>query len=519
MNAASLSVVPSETSRGRRDILVLICTSIPSFMLQLDASVVSVSLPAIANSLHASFAGIEWVVTAYVLSFASLLMPAGALADRFGRKPLLIVGLLTFIAASFACGLAPTLPMLILARAIQGSGAAMQLSAALATLSHAFQGPAKARAFSFWGSVVGIGIACGPVVGGLITQYIGWRWAFYVNVPIGVVLIALIWKTIESSKDPGATRLDAIGVLFFAGALLLMTLALIDGNNRGWSDIHIIGECFSAIVLFALFIMVELKQRRPMLELQYFRRSTYIGANLAQFSFSIGGLAMLTFIPIFLQSGLHYTAGSAGLRMLPMVVPLFIVPSLVARHFAHRASGRVLLTVGLALITSGLFCFGLAASRLNYPPLALGMLVIGIGAGILNGETTKVGMTAIPKNRSGMASGVAGTVRFVGVVTGIAGLGVVLYTRVAHLVIAALPNATVSARSALIHGVVAGDTAGLSIPGRSATDIASLAQRSFASGYQFLFLAGAVFLFIATILTWSLVSAHETPPTSKHLDQ
>jgi EmrB/QacA subfamily drug resistance transporter len=488
-------------------------------MLQLDANVVSVSLPAIANSLHASFAGIEWVITAYVLSFASLLMPAGALADRFGRKPLLITGLLTFITASLGCGLAPTLPLLILGRAIQGCGAAMQLSAALATLSHAFQGPAKARAFSFWGSVVGVGIACGPIVGGLITQYIGWRWAFYVNVPIGVALIAMIWKIIESSKDPGATRLDTPGVLFFAGALFLITLALIDGNNRGWSDIYIISECFGAIVLFALFILVELKQYRPMLELQYFRKPTYMGANIAQFSFSIGALAMLTFIPIFLQSGLHYSAGSAGLRMLPMVIPLFIMPSLVAKHLAHRVSGRALLTLGLASITGGLFCFGLAAPTLNYLPLAVGMVFIGIGAGILNGETTKVGMTAIPKNRSGMASGVSGTVRFMGLVMGIAGLGAVLYARVAHLVITALPDATGSARSTLIHNVAADNMSGMRIPGYSATNITSLAQRSFASGYQFLFLAGAMFLLMATILTWLLVRAHETPPTARRLDQ
>src|SRR6201995_66767 len=162
----------------RQALLVLICTSAPSFMLQLGANIVSVSLPAIAHSLNASFAGIEWVITAYMLSFASLLMPAGALADRFGRKRLLITGLALFTFASLLCGSAWNLPMLIAARALQGAGAAMQLSAALATLSHTFHGEARARAFAFWGTVVGIGIASGPVVGGLITQAFGWQWAF-----------------------------------------------------------------------------------------------------------------------------------------------------------------------------------------------------------------------------------------------------------------------------------------------------------------------------------------------------
>ena len=269
-----VAVDPAEVaaSAKRQALLVLICTSAPSFMLQLDANIVSVSLPAIAHSLNASFAGIEWVITAYMLSFASLLMPAGALADRFGRKRLLITGLSVFTFASFLCGAAPNLTVLIAARALQGAGAAMQLSSALATLSHAFQGEARARAFAFWGSVVGIGIASGPVVGGLITQGFGWEWAFYVNLPIGIALIALIVKVIESSRDPGAVRLDLPGVACFAGALFLTTLALIEGNHRGWSDRWIIAELASAAVLFGLFIIVERQQTRPMLDLSHFRK-------------------------------------------------------------------------------------------------------------------------------------------------------------------------------------------------------------------------------------------------------
>src|SRR6201994_4451286 len=211
----------SAASAKRHALLVLVCTSAPSFMLQLDANIVSVSLPSIARSLHADFAGIEWVVTAYMLSFASLLMPAGALADRFGRKLMLIIGLTVFTAASFLCGAAPNLAILVGARALQGAGAAMQLSAALATLSHEFQGDARARAFAFWGSVVGIGAALGPVVGGLITQSFGWEWAFYINLPVGTILIALIIRVVVSSRDPDAMQLDLPGVACFSGGLFL----------------------------------------------------------------------------------------------------------------------------------------------------------------------------------------------------------------------------------------------------------------------------------------------------------
>ena len=498
----------------RHAFLVLVCTSAPSFMLQLDANIVSVSLPAIARSLGASFAGIEWVITAYMLAFASLLLPAGALADRFGRKNLLIIGLSVFTVASFLCGSAPSLAVLIAARALQGAGAAMQLSAALATLSHAFQGEARARAFSFWGSVVGIGIASGPVVGGLITQGFGWQWAFYVNLPIGVALIALIARVIDSSRDPDAMRLDLPGVACFGSALFLTTLALIEDNHRGWTDQWILAELAGALFLFTLFLVVERKQARPMLDLSYFRLPTYIGANLAQLSFSAGMLTMLTFIPIFLQSGLGHGSASAGLMMVPMVVPLFIVPRIVSRHLAHRLSGRSLLALGLFLVCLGLFWFASVVSDVAYVPMLGGMLLTGAGAGLLNGETTKVGMTVIPRERSGMASGVSGTVRFSGLVIGIAALGAVLYGRVSTVVAEALTDASAADRLRLVHDITAGNLAGAVAASRAGGSIGGLAVSAFASGYQSLFLVAALFMLVSTVLTWRLVNPAETSPVS-----
>jgi EmrB/QacA subfamily drug resistance transporter len=498
----------------RHALYVLICTSAPSFMIQLDANIVSVSLPAIARSLGASFAGIEWVITAYVLSFASLLLPAGALADRFGRKRLLILGLSVFTFASFLCGSAPTLTVLIIARALQGAGAAMQLSAALATLSHEFQGEARARAFSFWGSVVGIGAALGPVVGGLITQSFGWEWAFYINLPIGTILIALIIRVVVSSRDPDAMQLDLPGVACFGGGLFLTTLALIEGNHRGWTDPWILGEGVGAVFLFVLFILVEGKEARPMLDLSYFRKPTYIGANLAQFSFSAGMLTMLTFIPIFLQSGLGHASASAGLMMLPTVIPMFVVPRIVTHYLAHRFSGRDLLTAGLLLVCLGLFALALAVQHLGYGPMIGGMTIAGIGAGLLNGETTKVGMTVIPRERSGMASGVSGTVRFTGLVVGIAALGAILYTRVAAVVADALPMISTADRAALVRDITAGKLSGATLVGYDASTLKSLALSSFASGYRALFLAGALFMLVSAVLVWRLVDAAETPPTS-----
>jgi hypothetical protein len=222
-------------------------------------------------------------------------------------------------------------------------------------------------------------------------------------------------------------------------------------------------------------------------------------------------LTMLTFMPIFLQSGLGHGSAAAGLMMLPMVVPLFIVPRIVTRHLAHRLSGRALLAIGLFLVCVGLFWSTLVVRQVAYVPLIGGMLVTGIGAGLLNGETTKVGMTVIPRERAGMASGVSGTVRFSGLVIGIAALGAVLYGRVALAVADALPGISAADRLHLVRDITAGNLAGARLPGH---DAGSLAVSSFASGYQWLFLAGALFMLVATILTWRLVDATETPPVS-----
>ena len=502
----------AERGAGHRTVLILLCTSAPSFMLQLDANIVSVSLPAIARSLHADFAGIEWVITAYILSFASLLMPAGALADRYGRKALLLTGLSVFTVASFLCGSAPNLAVLIAARALQGAGAAMQLSASLATLSHAFQGAARARAFSFWGTVVGIGIASGPVVGGLITQSFGWEWAFYVNLPIGIVLMGLIMGVIDTSRDPHAMRFDLPGVVCFGAALFLTTLALIEGNHAGWSNPWIMAAGAGALLLFVLFVVVELREARPMLDLSFFRRPTFVGANIAQLSFAAGVLTMLTFVPIFLQNGLGLSAGTAGLMMLPMVIPLFIVPRLAARYLAHRLSGRALLTLGLAVVALGLMWFAAVAESVSYGAMVGGMLLTGAGAGVLNAETTKVNMMVIPKERSGMASGLAGTVRFTGLVLGIAALGAVLYGRVAMVVAGALPQLGAVDRQALVQAITAGHFTG---GGPGGQDLTALAVRSFASGYQWLFAVAAGFIVLASGLTWCLVRAAETPAVLK----
>jgi EmrB/QacA subfamily drug resistance transporter len=325
-------------------LLLLLCVSVPSFMINLDGNIVAVSLASIAKALHADFASIEWVISAYTLTFAALVMPAGGLSDRFGRKRVLMAGLALFTAASFACGAAGSVAALNIARAVQGLGAALLLSAALALLSAGFQGPGRAAAFAFWGSVIGIGITLGPLAGGLITQTLGWQWAFYVNVPVGILMLALSAYAVPESNDPDAAKLDVPGSVSLALSLFLLTFALISGNHRGWSNPWVDLSLVGSAALFAVFIVVEKRQTRPMLDLTFFRLPTYIGANLAGFAYAAALLTMLTYLPLYFQGGMRVSPLTAGVMMLPMAVPLFVVPRIVARYLDPRFSGRALLT-------------------------------------------------------------------------------------------------------------------------------------------------------------------------------
>ncbi|MBX9709678.1 MAG: MFS transporter [Xanthobacteraceae bacterium] len=495
--------------RDTRKLLILLCVSIPSFMLNLDANIVAVSLPSIAHSLKADFAAIEWVISAYTLTFASLVLPAGMLADRYGRKTILLGGLALFTLASFFCGAAPNALVLNASRAVQGVGAALLLSAALATLSHEFRGAERARAFAFWGSVIGIGITLGPVAGGLITQTLGWQWAFYINIPVGIAVIALVLYAVQDSKDPDATGVDLPGSASFTAALFFLTLALISGNHEGWHSHAVIGEFIAAAVLFGAFLLIETRQARPMLDLSFFRQPTYIGANIAGLAYAASLLTMLTYLPLYFQGGLGFEPQKAGLLMLPLAVPLFVVPRIVAKYLTHIWSGRALLTVGLGLVGLGMLWVGVVAQKFDYLSMVVGMLVAGIGAGFLNGETAKVSMTVIPPERAGMAAGVGGTIRFSGILVGFAALGAILFERAQSSLRTLSFHAPALDVASITQRVVAGDLPGAARMNSGLTDIV---RTSFGSGYQAVFLSAAAIAAISAIASWLLVRSSDTAP-------
>ena len=509
---------PARWVTGRRA-RVLLCASGVSFMIMLDSNIVAVSLPSIARDLNATFADIEWVVSAYVLTFAALLMPSGALADRFGRRRMLLIGLTVFVLASLMCGLAPSSPVLNAARALQGVGAAIQLSAALAVLGQEFQGAERARAFGFWGTVVGVAVAAGPLVGGLITSTLGWRFAFFVNIPVGAALIWLTIDAVRESRDPDAQKMDIAGIVLFGGALFCLVWALIGANAVGWSGRETLTKLSVSAILLALFVSAELMQDRPMVDFALFRKRTFLGASFAMLGFASAAQVMMTYLPLYLQNVFDFSPAGAGVGMLPFALPLFLCPR-IAVGLSNRISGRDLLALGLAIVAVGnLATAAMVAAHLAYPFVAIGMLITGCGAGLLNGETAKVSMSVIPPERGGMASGISGTLRFVGLVTGITGLGAVLAAETErHFVRAAPALPSLGSPNGEAHQIVArivaGDISGVAAqtpePVRAA--VADLARLSFASGFGLALAVAAGVASLAAALTFGLISPADTAP-------
>src|SRR6478609_1151990 len=264
--------------------LVAVCTA--TFMLLLDITIVNVALPSIERDLHASFTDLQWVIDAYALSLAALLLTAGSLADQIGRRLVFVVGLIVFTAASALCGLAGTPLVLNLSRALQGVGGAFMFATSLALIASSYQGRDRGTAFGLWGATTGAAVAIGPLVGGVLTQAIGWEAIFFVNLPIGAFAIALTLMRVAESKDPTGSRLDITGTVLFSAGLFLLIFGLIRGNPEGWGSPLIVGSLVGSVVLLLAFVVVERRSEHPMLDLSLFARPAFAGASIAAFVLS-----------------------------------------------------------------------------------------------------------------------------------------------------------------------------------------------------------------------------------------
>ena len=366
-------------ARGNRWTLIAVCTT--TFMLLVDITIVNVALPSIQHSLDATLTGLQWVVDAYAITLAALILTAGALADRFGRRLLFAAGVVLFSAASFLCGIAWNIIALDVARMLQGIGGAALFATALALIGSEYTGPQRAGAIAVWGSTVGLAVAAGPLLGGIITDSIGWRWVFFVNVPIGAFAFALAVRKLHESRDPGARHTDIAGLVTFSTALVLIVSAVLRGNDTGWASAQILGSLLGGLTLLAAFIVIEVRQERPMLDVSLFRRPAFLGVQLATFCIGAGMFALLPFLSIYLQDILGNSPLGAGLRFLPITVFVFFVP-LVTRKLSARIPMWLLLSASLAIVSAGVLLMERISAGSEWTALLPGFIVAGIGIGL-----------------------------------------------------------------------------------------------------------------------------------------
>ena len=406
----------------------LLVVSAATAMLLLDVTVVNVALPAIRLDLEASFGEMQWVIDAYALTLAATLLSAGALADRIGRRAVFAGGLILFTACSALCAAATSPLFLDLARGAQGIGGAAMFAASLALLANEFQDAERGFALGVWGGVTGAALAIGPLVGGVLTDELSWRWIFLVNLPLGALLIWLTLRSLPESREPRPSPLDLAGMATFGAACFLATYGLIRGNEDGWGSFPIVGSLLSAAVLLAAFVAVERRAEAPMLPLGLFRIPAFTGTALVAFAQSVALYPLLLFLAIYFQVGLGFSPTETGLRILPLTLVLVVVAPISGR-LTNRWPLRVPLTTGLVLIGIGLLLMRTIDADSDWTALLPGLLVGGLAIGVISPALAAAMVSVLPVERSGLASGVNNTFRQLGIAIGIAGLGAIFEHR------------------------------------------------------------------------------------------
>src|SRR5271166_4833632 len=407
--------------------LVAVCLG--TFMLLLDITIVNVALPDIQRALNSSFSDLQWVVDAYALTLAAFLLTAGSLADMYGRRLLYLIGLALFTCASVLCGFAASTLMLQLSRGLQGVGGAIMFAVSLALLADAFRGKDRGVAFGVWGTVTGLAVAIGPLLGGILTSGLSWRWIFFVNVPIGVAAVVIAVMKVAESRAPHASRPDWAGFTIFTVALASLVYGLIESNQRSFTDPLVLGCLAAAAALLAAFVIVERRIAHPMFDLSLFKLPTFTGGSVAAFGLSASIFAMLLYLVLYLQDILGYSALATGVRLMVLSGGILVAATVAGRLSSH-VPVRLLIGPGLLIVgVSLLLMRGLDAGS-SWTHLIPGMIAGGIGVGMVNPPLASTAVGVVPPQRAGMASGINSTFRQVGIATGIALLGTLFSNQV-----------------------------------------------------------------------------------------
>lgn len=409
--------------------LTLLAVALATFMTYLDNNIVNVAMPAIQRDLHLGISGLEWVVSSYILVFASLLLAGGRLADVFGRRRLFQIGLGIFTAASLAAGLAASSDTLVVARAVQGLGAALVTPTTLAIISATYTDARKrAAAVGIWSGVGALALAVGPLLGGVLSQHAGWQWIFIINVPIGLATMVLAGRVIaESRKDSGPRGLDLPGLATSALALFALTFALIEGQSRGWTSPAILG-CFAVAVALGLaFVRIEARSAEPMVAISLFAERVFTGGLIALMMWGFGLFGIYFFTSLYLQNVLGFSPTKAGLAFLPMAL-LMAAGAVISEQVSRRLGAHRVVAFAMVLMAAGIAWVSLLSADTTFLGLMPSFAIIGIGGGLTVPLTASV-LEAMPREEAGVASGIFNASREVSGLLGITVIGAILAAR------------------------------------------------------------------------------------------
>ncbi|GIH15737.1 MFS transporter [Rugosimonospora africana] len=503
---------PAPTAEPGNKWWTLVAVCLGTFMLLLDITVINVALPDIQQALGSSFAGLQWIVDVYALTLAALLLPAGSLADLYGRRLLYVIGLAVFTIASLLCGVSVSTLMLQISRGAQGVGGAIMFSVSLALLADAFRGKDRGVAFGVWGAITGLAVAIGPLLGGALTSGLSWRWIFFINLPIGIIAVVLTFGRVRESRVAHARRPDLPGFIVFTLALSSLVYGLIESNERSFSDTRVVGCLVGAGVLLVVFILIEMRVPHPMFALSLFRLPTFSGGAVAAVGISASLFSILLYLVLYLQDVLGYSAFNTGLRLLLVSGGIMLTTPAAGRLSSHIPV-RFLIGPGLLLVGIGLLLMrGLDAGS-SWTHLIPGMLIAGAGTGLVNPPLASTAVGVVTPERAGMASGINSTFRQIGIATGIALLGTLFTGKVTADVLAQtqrVPGLSGKGQR-LADAIQSGNDRGAvaALPPAQRGTVERIIRGSFTAGLDRILLVAAIIALAASVIAFATIRSKD----------
>jgi EmrB/QacA subfamily drug resistance transporter len=483
---------------------VIAVVALASLMLPMAVTAPAVALGDMAADLGASSSEAQWVLNAYNVTFAAFMLAAGGLADLFGRRRVLTIGVVVFASTSALCAVIGNPVVVDVLRGIQGIGSAGILTTGAAILANSFTGPARARAFGVLGASFGFGLALGPLLGGALVDAAGWRSVFWINVVVSAGVLLLIRHVVES-RDPDAKRVDIGGLVTFTASLFLLALAFVEGPTKGWGSYSALTGLVGFVVFLALFVLVESRQQRPMFDLSLFRRPTFIAVVCQPFTITFGFAALLVYLPPYFQGVGGASALASGALLLPLTLPVLLVP-FVAGALTARIPLRIMLATSSLLIAVGSLWLVILQPESSWITLVPPLLVFGIGVGSAFGVMDNAAVSVVPKERAGMASGIFNTMRIAGEGIAIAGGAAVLVSMTGgNLIASGMGNSAQATAAAgqVVQGNVG--TAVAALPGSSAADATAALATSFTSAVHVILVVLAVLALLGAVATFTVI--------------